>query len=172
MRSPSRKHEGRSEKEGVSFSHLWGGPEGHHGLPLLTPERLEQFGVLAEEMATIEIAAPVHYPPSPPGDIECFEFTQDDSEEEEEEVGTPIPTPKTPLPPPQPPAKRPDFGPEGLPTSFSFACGGWLQVRAPSRNAWSLPGLSSDGWSLTEVSVCLASSCRRGSVLRVRRRVM
>jgi hypothetical protein len=89
------------------------------GLPLLTPERLEQLHVIREEMSTIEIPAPIHYPPSPPGDIECYEFMED---EEDEDV-----VPATPLPPVTV-GRRQELGPNGLPTSFSFACGGWLQV--------------------------------------------
>lgn len=91
------------------------------GLPLLTPERLEQLHVIREEMSTIEIPAPIHYPPSPPGDIECFEFMEN---EEDEDV-----VPATPLPPVTV-GRRQELGPNGLPTSFSFACGGWLQVSA------------------------------------------
>ena len=78
-------------------------------------------------MATVEIPAPIHYPPVPAYDIDVFDFTHDSDESEEE--ATPISTPylpSTPLPP-RAPARHLEYGPNQLPASFSFACVGWLQ---------------------------------------------
>ncbi|GAB5035587.1 vesicular transport proteins alpha beta hydrolase [Nannochloropsis oceanica] len=104
---------------------------------------IQTFDAIREELGTMpmEIPAPVHYPPAPPFTVDCFDFTVDS---DESESGTP---PDSPLPAPQPvgplslqeedsstapqPARPPtrhlEYAPGTLPTSFSFACGGWLQ---------------------------------------------
>lgn len=78
-------------------------------------------------MATVEIPAPVHYPPAPPYQYEMIDFTHDSDESEEE--ATPIHTPYLPATPIQhrPAVRHLEYQPGQLPSSFSFACGGWLQ---------------------------------------------
>ncbi len=98
----------------------------HQWQEIVTP-RLEQLEAMREEVTTVEIPAPVHYPPAPPFQYECYDFTADS---DESEAGTP---PQTPLlipsasQPPRPPTRHLEYAPGSLPTSFSFACGGWLQ---------------------------------------------
>jgi hypothetical protein len=80
----------------------------------MDPEVLGRLETLTEEIATLEIPAPIHYPPSPPGDIQVYDFAEERPEEEEPVQGFETRT----------------TGPRGL--SFSFACGGWLQVSHPN----------------------------------------
>lgn len=89
-------------------------------LPLVDQETFEQFEALAEEVATIEIPAPVHYPPSPPSTFVVPDFIEGETEADE-----PV-TPVMSLPP-RPPTRELEYAEGELPASFSFACGGWLQ---------------------------------------------
>jgi predicted acylesterase/phospholipase RssA len=114
----------------------------HDVYETFTPH-IQTFEAIREELGTmpVEIPAPVHYPPAPSFTVDCFDFTADS---DESEGGTPAQTPLPMLPPmsalgleeeesstaPQParpPTRHLEYAPGTLPTSFSFACGGWLQ---------------------------------------------
>jgi len=85
-------------------------------------ESMELAEAVREEAFQVEIPPPVHYPPSPPGDIDVFSVLEEPEESEEllvEKVFSPEETPEPAAAPPPP-------GPF-LPRSYSFACGGWLQ---------------------------------------------
>ncbi|TFJ82081.1 hypothetical protein NSK_006746 [Nannochloropsis salina CCMP1776] len=105
---------------------------------VITP-RLETFEAIRDEIGTLEIPPPLHYPPEPPYTVDCFDFTADSDESEGgTSIQTPLPTQdaagRLPLQqsdsesqPVRPRTRHLEYAPGTLPTSFSFACGGWLQ---------------------------------------------
>lgn len=96
-------------------------------------EGLEMLEAVREEVGCMEIPPPIHYPPSPPGDIEVFSMleTKDKDVDIEEQplspLGDEMEASDTPLLPHRKDGETVEVLGPRLPASYSFACGGWLQ---------------------------------------------